>query len=220
MNIARTWFHSALVCFALGLSLTPTPAAALEVKEVVAGVEKTYANVDAMQANFVQVAHTAFGPETTKGKVTVKRPSKMRWEFEAKPGEERLFVTDGSKMWVYAAEDQQVIEYDDISAQQGTMDSLLTSLDKLDELFDVTLNDATDASIHVTLKPLDDAGQFKSVEVWFAPDYEIQKVNIADTFDNVTSLTFSSVNLGVKVADSLFTFKVPEGTTVVKATTN
>jgi outer membrane lipoprotein carrier protein len=189
-------------------------ASAAEVTEIVAAVEAKYKDVTSLTAKFKQVTKSElFGDEVLAGDLAIERPSKMRWAF----GSEKLFVTDGKKMWIYTAEEKQVIEYDDISSQRSTADSLLTSLDKLDEHFKISIISSDAEKGHVLrLEPVEE-GQFKSVRLTLDKDLMIGGVVITDTFDNVTELTFSEVVLNAKVEASLFTFSVPDGVDVVKA---
>lgn len=195
-------------------SLVPADAAAMEASDLVAKVGKKYADVKTMRADFVQTTRSeTFGDEVTKGKLVVERPAKMRWSF----GDERVFVTDGKSMWIYSKADAQVIVYDDISAQRSTADSLLTSLDKLEELFVVTVESSTDEAHKLALKPKEEA-QFKQVRLTLDAKLMITAVSIIDTFDNVTDLAFTNMELNVKTDDAMFSFAAPEGVDVVKAT--
>ncbi len=122
-------------------------------------------------------------------------------------------------MWIYTAEEKQVIEYEDISGNRSTADSLLTSLDKLDEHFKIELLSAGEAGYDMMLKPMEE-GQFKQVQLTLDPELMVKKVIITDTFDNITELSFTNVELNAKTDDATFTFKIPEGVDVVKGTTN
>ena len=44
---------------------------------------------------------------TERGRLLVKKPGKMRWQYTAP--EEKLFVSDGVKMYSYIPQDKQVI---------------------------------------------------------------------------------------------------------------
>ncbi|MBT3222809.1 MAG: outer membrane lipoprotein carrier protein LolA, partial [Proteobacteria bacterium] len=130
-----------LILLACGWLFGVAAAFAGDASEVLAGVEKKYTGVTVMKADFVQTTRSAlFGEEQQKGDVTLKRPSMMLWNFT----NEKQFVTDGKSMWIYTKADNQVILYDDISGATSTADSLLQSLDRLGDLFDVSLIDGVD----------------------------------------------------------------------------
>ncbi len=138
-----SWWTKCVVAW-LGLVLAPA-AWGGEVQEVVDAVEAKYATVEAIQASFVQTTHSEiFGSEEQAGSLVLKRPAKMRWEFTT--GVEKQFVTDGRTMWVFTRSENQAIRYDDVSSS-GAADSLLQSLDKLDEMFEIQLMPPPDGGL-------------------------------------------------------------------------
>jgi outer membrane lipoprotein carrier protein len=207
----------ALVAALAALTLfAASPALAEDTAPIVKAVEAKYSTVDAIQANFQQTTHNAtFGDDVQSGEVTFKRPRKMFWNFTS--GAKKQFVTDGTTMWVYTAEDNTVIRYDDLGSSAGstTAESLLQSLDKLDTLFDIVILPATTGhALELTPKT---AGQIKKVHLELDNDYVVQKVAITDAFDNVTEIAFTGVKLNPTVADTMFTFQVPAGAEVISA---
>ena len=196
------------------LALTSPVAGAAELQEVIKGVEGKYASVKVMQADFVQTTRSEiFGEEVQRGHVTLKRPSMMLWNFT----NEKQFVTDGKTMWIYTKADNQVIQYDDISGATSTADSLLQSLDRLSELFDVVLSGETEETLALTLSPKQDDSQFKRIQLTLNREYVVQRLVIDDAFNNVTELGFAKIELEGEVPDSAFRFDVPEGAEVITA---
>jgi len=182
----------------------------------VQAVEAKYAKVDVIQADFTQTTHNAtFGDDTQSGDVTLKRPKKMFWNFTS--GDKKQFVTDGSTMWVYTATDNQVIKYGDVGgASTGTTaESMLQSLDKLDEVFTVTTVPSPTGH-QLDLAPKKE-GQVKKVHIEFDGYYVVNRVVITDAFDGQTELSFQNVKLNGNVPDSTFQFQVPAGAQVVDA---
>lgn len=211
-----TILRRALLTACLGALSWASPALALEASELIEQIEGKYAKVDSLKADFTQTSKSElFGDEVTKGELLVARPAKMRWTY----GTEKLFVTNGEKMWIYTEEDRQVIEYDDVSSARSSADALFTSLDKLHEVFDVKVLSSTEAGHRVELRPHEEA-QFKVVQLMLDAELLVKKVVITDTFDAVTELDFDNVKLNLTVADAEFVFTVPDGVDVVKANTN
>ena len=207
-------WNQILLLLAFGLFLWLPAAFAGDASEVLAGVEKKYKGVTVMKADFVQTTRsTLFGEERQKGDVTLKRPSMMLWNFT----NEKQFVTDGKSMWIYTKADNQVILYDDISGATSTADSLLQSLDRLSDLFDVTLVDGLEEGHGLSLVPRDEQSQFRNINLTLGEDFVIRSIVINDAFDNVTELTFENVALDADVPDSAFKFNVPDGAEVITA---
>lgn len=197
----------------LALAAPFSSAYAQDTQAVIAAIESKYTGVTAMSASFVQTTHNpAFGDEKQSGSVVLKRPKQMAWDFG-----DKQFITDGKTMWVYNATDKQVIRYDDFGgAGGGSADQLLTSLDKLDDLFVVT--QLPDTSGHsFDLMPKKNEAQVKKVHLEISKDLVVEKVLIVDAFDTTTDLSFTNVQLNVTVPDSKFTFTPPPGTEVISA---
>jgi len=208
------------------LALTPVSSAAQagdaaaaggnSVDTVVAAVEATYKDVTSISADFTQTTRNLMmGDETVqKGKVQIKRPRKMRWEFNEPRSS---FVTNGKTMWVYTATDNQVLVTEELGSGGGDgMTQLLDGLDELGEHFDVKLTDETDTEITLELSPKAQAN-FKVLRLTLAKDgYSLQQVVMVDPFDNTTELAFEGVALNAEVPDSAFDFQIPAGATVVK----
>jgi len=193
----------------------PTPQ---QQRDLLARVKAKYEGVEVMQAQFQQTTTSAlYGESSQSGKLTLKRPKQMRWEFA---GDGKQFITDGSTMWIYSAADNQVIVYDDFGAAGGlAADQLLQSLDKLETLFEVDLLSSGDHGHRLALAPLDEASkqQVKRIELVLDQELAVDKVEVTDAYDGVTTLDFSEVTTGGQIDPSMFTFTPPEGVEVVDA---
>lgn len=185
-------------------------------------MEGFYANVQSMEANFVQITRSpSMGTEEEqRGRILLKRPRQMRWDF-TRP-DRRLFVTDGQQMWIHSPEDNQVIHYRDVSgaAASGGIDSLLSEMDKLDESFNVQLVEDPNASglghFSLALTPKEEA-PFKSLllEV-HKRKLTLKRILVVDSFDNETELRFSNVKVNGNVDDSQFKFDVPDDAELIQ----
>ena len=208
MIAIERWVLSLLLgCFAL-------VASAAEPEALISAIEGKYKDVTVMQADFTQTTRSElFGAEQQRGDVTLKRPSMMRWNFT----NEKQFVTDGKTMWIYTRADNQVIKYDDISTSTSTADSLLQSLDKLSELFQVDVESSTEESHTLMLSPKEENSQLKKIRLTLGAGYLVDHVVITDAFDNVTELQFTNMKLNAQVPDTMFKFDIPAGAEVITA---
>lgn len=208
-----------LMSFAPTMAGPPLSADPVTVPELVAAVESTYASVSSLKADFVQVSRSAsMGQETRqRGQVTLKRPRKMRWDFNQPDASS--FVTDGATMWVYSSASNQVI-VSPVSAGAGGMTQLLDDLNQLDELFNVTIVDgagnAAKGTYVLDLVPKTPSSNFKKLRLTLTKKkYMPEAVLLTDTFDNQVELTFSQVRVNQDIPDAEFNFKAPKGATVV-----
>ncbi len=187
------------------------------VPEILAAMERVYGSADALQADFVQVTRSAaLGDEQRqKGKVVMQRPRKMRWDFVSP--ETKLFVTDGETMWIWSPADNQVIVYRDVSDNSSDVVTLLTDLNRLQDIFDVTLLDnESDKNAYVLDLQPREQGNMKSLLLFLSRKKLLpERVILTDQFDTVTDLSFSQVKLDPKVSDVDFTFAIPDGAEVI-----
>ena len=94
---------------------------------------------------------------------------------------------------------------------------LLDDLNRLSELFDVTLLDSSGKpnSVLLSLQPKQDAG-FQSLQLRLAKkNYTVQEVVMVDAFSNEVHLTFNAVKNNVAIDDGQFNFVVPDGAQVL-----
>ena len=116
-NKAKTYLFSTVIllyivaAFLPGVNFGTQVAVAesnLSLDQILEGMEKRYAN-SRFFAKFFQES-TIKAMEITdfaSGKVYVRHPGKMRWEYE-KP-DRQIIITDGFKLWIYRPEDNQVM---------------------------------------------------------------------------------------------------------------
>src|SRR6476661_2273258 len=77
--------------------------------ELAQSLQRKYDTIRDFSADFVHNYRSGALKKqvTEKGRLYIKKPGKMRWEYTAP--EEKLFVSDGAKMYSYLPADKQVI---------------------------------------------------------------------------------------------------------------
>jgi len=196
---------------ALGSEPASASAVDSELADIVAAVEKKYAEVQTIQARFTQSKQDSFGKVQQDGDVVLQRPTRMRWRFTT--GDESEFVTDGGTLWIYTKADNQVLRMRDTAQATSTANTFLTSLDSLDELFKIGLVDRKGGPT-LDLVPRE-PGMYKRIRLSLDESLALRRVIFTDAYDNVTDLTFRDVRLNGKIDPSIFTFQVPAGATVI-----
>src|SRR5260221_14729845 len=100
------------VCCLLGAALAGKPGEPQPVQQVPAQVvermQKVYDGTTDLHARFMQITEGVMGKRQASGEVWLKKPGKMRWNYE-KP-EKKLFIADGTTLWVYEPEDEQAFK--------------------------------------------------------------------------------------------------------------
>lgn len=186
-------------------------ALAPEVQAVVDKIEARYKTVDTIQAGFTQVKRDAFGEVQQQGDLVLQRPTKMRWRFTT--GDEQMFVSDGSTLWIYSKAENQVLRISDTSQASSTANTFLTSLDSLDELFHIEA--MSDDSGHTLKLVPRKKGMYKRIQLSVTPELVLRRAVFEDEYGNVTDLSFKDVVLDGTVDPKTFVFEVPEGAKVI-----
>src|SRR4051812_43416513 len=104
---SRAWLFALLAFVLAAASVFALPVQTAT--EFAAALQRKYDRVQDFSTDFV---HTYRGGVlnkqiTERGRLLVKKPGKMRWEY--KSPEEKLFVSDGVKIYSYIPQDKQVI---------------------------------------------------------------------------------------------------------------
>lgn len=167
-------------------------------------VEARLSSLTTIAADFTQ---TSSDGSTGSGKFYLKRPGKMRWQYN--PPTPLLLVSNGKTVTYYDAGLQQVsyIDIDDTLA--GFLTKKVIQLDN--ESTQLTDYAAENGVIRVTLvqrkKPSDG-----SLTLEFdSKTMEIKNMNSIDATGNATRVTFSNAQYGTALDDELFVFKDPRG---------
>ena len=190
----------------LGIAWAADPA------PLVAKVEARYAGVQTLEARFVQTVRSSlYGEDVQAGRMVLQRPGQMRWDFT---GDGRQYIADGKTLTAYTPASRQAIQY---PYTPTGADSLLQSLDRVDELFRVVAPDPqpADGGIVLRLTPKG-PDQVQEVTLRLGKDLALQQVSLQDAAGGVTVLDFTDVRAGHAVPASTFQFAPPAGTQVIR----
>jgi outer membrane lipoprotein carrier protein len=217
------------------LLLTPTLAAGdednekalKEVREVVKQLQTRYEKTKDLQADFTQKT-TIEGferPVTSSGKVYIKKPGRLRWNY-LDPSVEDIYV-NRDDVRVYVPEHKQVLvgKLTQMAASKAPLE-LLQGAAKLEESFDIEPTPGKGRGVGgirlLTLLPKSregDAGRSlqRIVLEVFPKTYFIRTITLYEVSGNVASFEFSSLQSNMGLGDSFFDLKLPADVEVVKA---
>ena len=198
-----------------------SPAHAQELDTVVDGLEATYGRMNDLRAEFTQVARNKSLGEDVKaeGTVYLKKGGKMRWEYKS-PSPQQI-VSDGTYLWVYTPELNQVNKGDAPKALAGPAGSFLQGLGKVREEFTVRfLNPAnkTDGTGRpvLDLTPKKPTPLLTRLVLTLDPkDYIVRQAVLYDQLQNTVTMSFNRVAVNPGLSDTLFAFTPPKGAAVV-----
>ena len=209
-----TWLHAALLVFALSDATAPELAQALQ---------KKYAGVKDFSADFT---HTYEGGVlrkqiTERGRMIIKKPGKMRWQYTAP--EEKLFVSDGVKMYSYIPQDKQVIVATVPPDDDATTPTLfLAGKGNITRDFAPSLVELPPGmppgSKALKLVPKAKQSDYDWLVLVVDPaSLDIRGLVTVDAQGGKSSFLFTNLKQNVGLADKDFAFKIPRGVDVVSA---
>jgi outer membrane lipoprotein carrier protein len=79
----------------------------VDVNRLIDGLQNRYGKMKGLAADFTQLYHDSSGRQLREqGTLLLKKPGKMRWEY--RQPEQKLFLTDGKKVYFYVPAERQV----------------------------------------------------------------------------------------------------------------
>jgi outer membrane lipoprotein carrier protein len=184
-------------------------------------LQRKYDAVTDFSADFV---HTYQGGAlrrklTERGKVLIKKPGRMRWDYEAP--ERKLFVSDGTKVYFYIPADKQVVVSPVPPDSQASTPALfLAGKGRLTAEFTPSLIDLP-AGLPAGTQAL------KLVPMTRQSDYDwlvlavdpatlaIRGLMTGDAQGGTSAFAFSNLKENVGLSDNQFTFRIPRGVDVI-----
>jgi outer membrane lipoprotein carrier protein len=179
--------------------------------------EQFLRGLEGLQADFKQTLSDSSGRVTdeSSGTLAIKRPNRFRWDY-LEP-HEQVIVSDGTRIWLYDKDLEQVTVRKLDVALASTPAMLLSGQGTLTDNFDVTETSERDGVLWVRMQPKRNDTDFKSVSLGFtgAQAQELHFMELADKLGQTTLLEFSNLKRNPPLEAALFEFKVPQGADVI-----
>ena len=200
-----------------------------EVREVVKKVQERYDKVRDLQAEFVQTTKIEGfeKPLLSSGRLYLKRPGRLRWDYED-PTPEEIYVTQNDVV-MYVPEQKQVLvgKLTQMAASQAPL-QLLQGLQSLEEHFALTPSEGGKRGEGglplITLIPQSvEEATLRTVSrivLEIQPKtYLLKSVTIHEISGNASMFQFTKIKTNTGLKSEVFEFKTPEGVEVVRAPT-
>jgi outer membrane lipoprotein carrier protein len=207
-----------IAAFAAGGSIRAAEPTAPELAQA---LQKKYDGVRDFSADFVHNYRSGALRKqlTEKGRLLIKKPGKMRWEYTVP--EQKLFVSDGVKIYSYIPQDKQVI-VSSVPPDNGASAPALFLAGKGN-----LIRDFTPALTEVPSGMPPGTRALKLVPKTPQPDYDwivllvdqatlgLRGLMSADAQGGTSTFSFANLKENVNLADKEFAFQVPRGVDVV-----
>jgi outer membrane lipoprotein carrier protein len=183
-------------------------------------LQRKYDKVADFSADFVHAYRGGVLKQqaTERGKLLVKKPGKMRWEYTAP--ERKLFVSDGRKIYSYIPLDRQVVVGTMPRDEQAPTPALfLTGKGDITRDFNAVFDKVPDApagSIALKLTPRRREPEYESLTLVVEPKtLDLQMLITIDAQGGRSAFTFTNFKENIGVADNQFVFQMPKNVEVV-----
>jgi outer membrane lipoprotein carrier protein len=180
----------------------------------VSSLRDFFNNTNTMRAQFSQVVNDKQGrkEQEVEGTMQLQRPNKFRWDYK-KPYEQQI-VSDGKDVFLYDTELQQVTVRQLSKTLGSSPAAMLAGGENVEKSF--TLKNATrkDGLAWVLALPKNKESGFERVLLGFKAD-KLRKMELYDSFNHITHITFDEVERNPKLEDATFLFTPPKGVDVV-----
>jgi outer membrane lipoprotein carrier protein len=192
--------------------------AASTAEEVAAALQRKYDVIRDFSADFV---HQHEGgvlrrKREERGTLLVKKPGKMRWEYKAP--DEKVFVSDGARVYQYLPQENRVIVSPAPEGDQAAV-LFLAGQGNLTRDFNVSFGQSTTPEAWtLRLEPKRPQPEYDWLEVTAARDsLRLLSFTVAEKQGSRSTFTFSNFKENPGLADKTFAFSIPRGAEVTNA---
>jgi outer membrane lipoprotein carrier protein len=205
--------HAAgMVLLLTGQAQTLPPA-----QEVAAALQKKYDAIRDFTADFVHESQGGLlrKKQVERGVVQVKKPGKMRWDY--KSPEQKLFLSDGHRIYLHVPADNQVIISPVPEQDQATTAVLfLVGKGNLTRDFNVSYVEGGGPDTYaLRLQPKLPERDYDWLQlVVDRRTLQIRSLTAADSQGGRSTFQFANFKENTGLSDKTFTFKIPRGAEV------
>lgn len=155
--------------------------------------------------------------DTASGRAVFKRPAKMRWSYHTPEPQE--IITDGTNLWLYRPEDQQVAmgAFPDFFGD-GKGAGFLTDIDQLRKKFDIEFDGSqTGEDPVLVLTPKRKSEDITRLELTVsAKTADIYRIVTVNSYGDETVIELSAIQPETDLDDGLFKFNIPDNTDIIQ----
>ena len=202
------------------VQLTPlagAPGANLDANTVVDKVQKFYADVKQVTAQFRQsVTNDTFGStKTSDGTVWIMKPGKMRWDYlekkQNKVQVKKSFISNGANLYVVEHDNMQVVKK---NLQQDLMPVAVSFLygkgdlkTEFNATLDTTAKYGAKGDLVLKLSPKKPSAQYKNLFLVVNPsDFRVTQSVIIDSSNNTNHFRFYTPDFAKAIKGEWFEF--------------
>lgn len=179
-----------------------------------ARVEGYLAGLQSLRAGFDQEIVDEAGAvrERARGTLFLQKPGRFRWDYR-EPYAQQL-VSDGTRVWLYDEELEQVTVREVSESLSTTPAMLLSGRGDVAAAFTVRAGGQEEALQWIDLTPKLEESDFRSVRLGFRGN-ELERMELTDRLGQTARIRFSDIQRNPGLPAELFEFSPPAGVDVV-----
>jgi outer membrane lipoprotein carrier protein len=186
--------------------------------EVAAALQRKYDTIHDFSADFTHRHQSGVLRRTRveQGSLLVKKPGRMRWEY--KSPEQKLFVSDGARIYFHDVANKQVtVSEVPVGEQAASAALFLAGNGNLARDFSASFMEGGGPdSYALRLEPKSSEAEYDWLEIVVDRDtLRIQSITAAQQDGGRDTFEFSNLKENVGLADKTFEFKIPPGVEVI-----
>ncbi len=210
----------------------PQEADSGEISAILTRIETRYAG-SGVTARFSQTSTIKAMDitDTAEGKVFIKRPGRMRWEYESP--EPQVILTDGKTLWIFRPSDNQVMTGKAPTYfGDGRGAGFLSDIQLIRKSFTVTrpsrpvpggegassgAETGESGRIHLRLVPREERADLAEVRLEVSgKNGSIERIITVNTYGDETVIDLLHQQFDQKIDDAVFQFDIPQGADIVQ----
>lgn len=189
-----------------------------DLEEIISGIEQRYAGKGFSATFFQESMLKAMQiSDTAEGRLTVKRPGKMRWEYTIP--DEQIIITNGGDIWIYRPIDRQVMvgrapEF----FGQGKGAGFLADIRQVRNNFTIKMAPAVSPEYHrLELRPLNPTAELVDIFLSVAKvTFQVDQVITHNAYGDETRIVLGNYRFNLDPDEGLFNFDIPRGIDVIE----
>ena len=146
------------------------------------------------------------------GTMQFSRPGKFRWEYE-KPYEQTI-VGDGSRLWIYDKDLNQVTVRKLDAALGASPAAILAGSNEIEKNYILTSEGARDGLDWMRAEPRTKDTTFERIRLGFST-MGLEAMELRDQFGQTTVIKFADLEKNPRIAADAFRFTPPKGADVI-----
>jgi outer membrane lipoprotein carrier protein len=150
--------------------------------------------------------------QTSTGTMEFSRPGKFRWEY-VKPYEQTI-VGDGSKLWIYDKDLNQVTVRKLDRALGASPAALLAGSNEIEKAYALKAAGESGGLDWLEAMPRTQDTAFERIRLGFGKG-GLEAMELKDQFGQTTMIKFADLERNVKLTPASFTFTPPKGAAVI-----